>query len=162
MRLYNKRVIKQNNRVLNEASTVKNWRDTSFLSMAIYKKENGRGYLYPIPNRNINNLDYDNGKRVMKNDTVAPLKIATFLYTRAALKEIESLDGVGLLEKGILVLINYFDFDIMDTYNQYFNTVDLDERNKASRYNSTRSAEHTDRTCIITAVISEKSGSTLI
>lgn len=150
MRTYDKRVIKQANRPLNEASTVKNWRDTSFVSLAILKKEGDSRFLYPIPTRNFNNLDYDKGQKVMKNESAGPLKIASFLYTTDAYAAVNTLLGDG---SGLLVLINYFDFDITPTINKFNNTSKKEDRNNPANYVSDSATHNTDKSCIVIGVV---------
>lgn len=151
MRTYDKRSLKQNNRPLSEATHSKTWRDTSVVSLALLKKEGEVSYLYPLPSRNINNLDYnEESRKTMKTVSPLPAKLTSFLFTTDALAAISARSGNA---SGILVLITYFDFDIMPTYRQYINTSREEDRNNPERYTSNSSTNHTDKTCIIIGVV---------
>lgn len=152
MRTYDKRTLKQSNRPLNEATQVKTWRDTSIVSLALLKNEGGIRCLYPIPSRGINNLDYnDNSERTMKAVFPSPLKITSFLYTTTAQQAVNNTFGDG---SGLLVLITYFDFDVMPTYTQYVNTTKKEDRNNPQQYIGKNNTNHVDKTCIIIGVVS--------
>lgn len=145
MKIWNKRVLKESNRTLNQMANFKAKEDTAFTALALLKLEGGVRVLYPIPIRNTNTLDYITNRRKMIKVTPEPTKITNFVYTAQAYKNIDVLPA--------LVAIAYFDIDIQDTLKKYMKTTDAVDRVDPKKYTTDNVTHNTDRSCLVIDVV---------
>lgn len=143
MRIVSRKNIKKTNQALLEIENERVFRETAFVSLAIYKKEGEKYYLYPIPNRSFNSLDYEEEKgSVMKRLDSGVLKINDFLYTQSAKSNLSGTTNA-------LVTIAFFDYDVFQIYKQFTNTTNVDNKYNPEKYKTNIATHHTDKFCII-------------